>query len=203
MKRPRPNWASGRLHLPNLLGLARVLLTALAVGLLLLWPGSSFGALAGALLLLTAGLTDVADGWLARRRGWQSLTGALTDAYADHLSANLVWVAWAMLGLVGPVVPLLALSRDLVVDWLRQTQALRAGADPLARGAMGLLWHSRPVRALYGGLKLLCALWGALAVGGMVPSEGLGILALGTVLLGLLRAAALLRQALPGLLLHP
>lgn len=114
-----------------------------------------------------------------------------------------MWVAWALLGLVGPVVPLLALSRDLVVDWLRQTQALRAGADPLARGAMGLLWHSRPVRALYGGLKLLCALWGALALGGLLPAAGLDGVALGTVALGLVRGLALLRQALPGLLLHP
>lgn len=94
-----------------------------------------------------------------------------------------MWVAWALLGLVGPVVPLLALSRDLVVDWLRQTQALRAGALRRAEAALRPLGRPGPR--------------------GLLPAAGLDGVALGTVALGLVRGLALLRQALPGLLLHP
>ena len=59
-------------------------------------------------LLLMAGLSDAADGWLARRAGGGSSWGARLDPLTDKvlIAAPLLWLASAMPPMVGwPVWP--------------------------------------------------------------------------------------------------
>ncbi len=88
-------------HIPNLLTASRLILAALlAVALWQYRPGWAL------LWWGTAVLTDVLDGWLARRLGVCSTRGALFDAVTDFVllwSAFAVWVwrgaypAWFLL----------------------------------------------------------------------------------------------------------
>ena len=96
--------------IPNLLTVGRVLLIAPLVYLLLV--GNFFWAL---ILAVAAGITDLLDGWLARRYGWQSRFGSLADPLADKMLMLAVFLTLAWLGelswwLVGIVV-----VRDLVI----------------------------------------------------------------------------------------
>ncbi|MEB3318610.1 MAG: CDP-alcohol phosphatidyltransferase family protein [Cyanobacteriota bacterium] len=93
-----------------------------ALGLpLLLCLQLGWGAMAWGLLLL-GGVTDAADGWLARRSGGGSIWGARLDPLTDKLliSAPLLW-----LGATGrlPLVAVwLLLARELLVSGWRAQQ---------------------------------------------------------------------------------
>lgn len=97
-------------HLPN--AITGLRLAMAPVLLWLLWAGHFQAAL---VVALVAGASDLVDGFLAKRFGWQSRLGSLLDPIADKLMLGLavlgLWLA-AMLPawLVG-----LVLVRDLVI----------------------------------------------------------------------------------------
>lgn len=96
--------------LPNLLTVARILAVPPLVYLLL--EGRFVGAL---ILAVAAGLSDLLDGWLARRFEWQSRFGGLADPLADKFLMLASYLTLAWLGelpwwLVGAV-----MARDLVI----------------------------------------------------------------------------------------
>lgn len=96
--------------LPNMLSLLRAL-AALPIAWLIVheqW-------LAAFWLALAAGLTDLLDGWLAKRYGWQSQIGAALDGLADKalllaVFAALVWIGRLPVWWLG-----LVLGRDLMI----------------------------------------------------------------------------------------
>ena len=65
-------------HLPNALSLARLLAAPVLIGLALAGCECAF-----AVLLIAALVTDVLDGWIARRFHLQSRVGAALDSTAD------------------------------------------------------------------------------------------------------------------------
>lgn len=96
--------------LPNLLTIGRMLVVPPMVWLLL--TGQYQWALA---LAIFAGLSDLLDGWLARRFGWQSRFGSFADPLADKFLMMAAYITLASLGhlpwwLVGMVI-----FRDLVI----------------------------------------------------------------------------------------
>jgi cardiolipin synthase len=96
--------------LPNLITALRLLLvpavvTALARGY--------FGA--AALLFVLAGVSDGVDGWLARRFGWTSPTGAMLDAVADKLMIVATIVGLLMLGILPLWLTVVLLLRDVLM----------------------------------------------------------------------------------------
>ncbi len=96
--------------LPNLLTIGRMLAVPPLVWLLL---GGHFGwALAVAIF---AGLSDLLDGWLARRYGWQSRFGGLADPAADKLLMLASYITLAWLTELPWWLVLLVLFRDLVI----------------------------------------------------------------------------------------
>ncbi len=78
------------------------------------------------LLLLLGGLSDAADGWLARRAGGGSVWGARLDPLTDKIliSAPLLWLAAQPTS--GPHLPLwavwLLLARELLISGWRAGQ---------------------------------------------------------------------------------
>ena len=93
------------LTLPNVLSLSRLALVPLFV--------ASSAAGTRAALVAAAALTDLLDGWLARRAGTASRLGAILDPVADRafvLTAIAVFLAEGALGLWQCVV---LLSRDI------------------------------------------------------------------------------------------
>ncbi|MDG2530904.1 CDP-alcohol phosphatidyltransferase family protein [Caulobacter endophyticus] len=104
--------------LPNLLTALRLLALPFLVWAVLADAG--WTALA---LFLGAGLTDVLDGWVARRFGLTSAFGAMFDLLADRMltlvSLGALMAAGAFPG-AWIAVPLVLIGRNLVVAGLQQ-----------------------------------------------------------------------------------
>jgi cardiolipin synthase len=111
-------------NIPNTLTLGRILLVPLLVWLII-----DQEMLAAFLVFLLAGLSDAADGYLAKRFGWHTELGAYLDPIADKALLVTIYVA-------------LGLSGDLPV-WLVIAVVSR---DILIVGAVMLAWMmSRPI----------------------------------------------------------
>ncbi len=98
------------LNLPNLLTLARLAITPLAVWAIL--KGEFRLALA---LLLVAGLTDALDGVVARRFDCRTRTGAYLDPFADKVLLCACYLALGAAGVAPWWLVGLIFGRDLVI----------------------------------------------------------------------------------------
>jgi cardiolipin synthase (CMP-forming) len=97
-------------HIPNVISAARIVLVApIAVALAhhqLVTTITLFGI---------AVLSDAADGFLAKRFGWQSELGAVLDPAADKLLLATVFVTLAYLKLVPAWLMATAVARDAII----------------------------------------------------------------------------------------
>ena len=97
-------------HIPNGITALRILLVVpIALALLhgeLITTIALFGA---------AAVSDAADGFLAKRFGWQSELGSVLDPAADKLLLATVFVALAVLHWVPLWLMAVAVARDLVI----------------------------------------------------------------------------------------
>jgi len=102
--------------LPNILTLLRIL--AVPFFAIAVWYGHWTEA---CMLFAGAGLTDLLDGWVARRFNQKSALGAILDPAADKLlmTTAFVLLAFPRLPMVVKIpvwVAILAISRDLVIS---------------------------------------------------------------------------------------
>jgi cardiolipin synthase len=97
-------------QLPNLLSISRGLCAVPLIWLITTgqWPQAFW-------LGLLAGLTDLLDGWLAKRYGWQSRLGAALDGLADKTLLLGAFVALVWAGHLPGWWLILVLSRDLLI----------------------------------------------------------------------------------------
>ena len=96
--------------LPNILsGLRLVLGVPIALAILQRATGIAL------LLLLLACVTDILDGWLARRFGWQTRLGAFLDPAADKILMGLTFMVLAWSSHVAVWLAVLVVVRDLVI----------------------------------------------------------------------------------------
>jgi len=97
-------------HLPNLICLGRIAL---------LWP--ILAALAAhaygwaAVCFAIAGVSDLLDGWLAKRYGWTSEVGMWLDPVADKCLLVTVFVVAAWAGLVPRWLTAVVVARDVMI----------------------------------------------------------------------------------------
>ena len=118
---PAGEW-SGR-HVANLLTALRLLLTPPVV-LLVLAEGSRARA-AAALLFIAAALTDLLDGYLARRHRKESALGAFLDPLADKLLVDGALVALAVRGDMPVQLAAFFVVRDAGITLLRTLSGSR------------------------------------------------------------------------------
>ena len=98
------------LTIPNIITLARILLTPLFI--ILLIQGQYRKSL---LVFLLAGLSDLADGLVARRWHQKSPLGAYLDPLADKLLMSASFVALSIARVIPPWLTVVVLSRDLAL----------------------------------------------------------------------------------------
>jgi cardiolipin synthase (CMP-forming) len=99
-----------RRQLPNLItGLRIVLVVPIA------WTLAQLRFEATIVLFGVAAMSDAADGFLAKRFGWQSDLGAALDPIADKLLLATVFVTLAYLGLSPWWLMAVAVARDLII----------------------------------------------------------------------------------------
>jgi len=107
------NWLKG---LPNKLSLLRI---AAVPVLLLLYPiAPSLGILCGFIFAIAA-ITDVVDGYVARRYGMVSPLGALLDQVADKTLVAAALVLLANAGILPSFIAALLICRDIAVNGVR------------------------------------------------------------------------------------
>lgn len=111
------------LNLPNILTLLRVA----AIPLLVLFAhlGAPWGNWGAAALFGAAALTDLLDGWLARRSGQTTAFGAFLDPVADKLivATALVLLTARFDNLLITLAACVVIGREIVVSALREWMA--------------------------------------------------------------------------------
>lgn len=123
------------MNLPNKLTMARIFMTVIIV-IILLFPFSAMGIdipkifvnesividiryLIAGVLFIIASLTDFADGIIARKYNLITDFGKMIDAIADKLLVNSVLIILSAQGFVHPVIPVIIIMRDTVVDSIK------------------------------------------------------------------------------------
>ena len=96
--------------IPNAITLARVL-----ASLPLFWLLMEARYLPAFWLALAAGLSDAVDGIIAKRYGWQSVTGGLLDPIADKLLLSACFLGLWWSGQLPAWLVALVLGRDIVI----------------------------------------------------------------------------------------
>jgi cardiolipin synthase len=97
-------------HLPNVISAIRILLVAPIAAALANHQLVTTIALFG-----VAALSDAADGFLAKRFGWQSELGAVLDPAADKLLLATVFITLAYMKLVPWWLMAAAVARDVII----------------------------------------------------------------------------------------
>lgn len=129
-------------NVPNMLTVARILVIPGFV-LLTYWADPWSSLLAAAVFALAA-ITDVVDGYLARRMNVVTVVGKFMDPLADKLIAMAALVMMVRLGRIEAWIVILLLGREFIVSGLRTIAAnegmvIAAGAEGKVKNALQLV----------------------------------------------------------------
>jgi CDP-diacylglycerol--glycerol-3-phosphate 3-phosphatidyltransferase len=141
-RRRRRTLSEDALNLPNLLTMGRVVVIPLVI--LLLDRGSPKDCWWAALVYSAAALTDLIDGWLARRMHVVSVLGKFLDPLADKLLVMAVLIYLVPLGRIPTWAVTLLLARELSVTGLRSIASsegvvIAAGDDGKSKTALQMV----------------------------------------------------------------
>jgi CDP-diacylglycerol--glycerol-3-phosphate 3-phosphatidyltransferase len=110
------------MNLPNALTLARIFLVPLVVVVLLTTQMHNW-AIWGVSLFLGAALTDLLDGYLARRRKQVTTLGRLLDPIADKLLVSSALISLVQLDLAPAWMVVIIIGREFAVSGMRSIAA--------------------------------------------------------------------------------
>lgn len=137
----RTLWEDAR-NLPNVLTFARILM--IPAVLLLLDRGAPRDCYWAAWVYALAAITDLLDGWLARRQGLVSVLGKFLDPLADKLivAATLIWMV--PMGRIATWAVVLLISREITITALRSIASsegiiIAAGEGGKAKTALQMI----------------------------------------------------------------
>lgn len=108
-------------NLPNMLTLGRIFLIPLFVWLT--YDADPLNSLWAGLVFAVASITDVIDGYLARKWNLITVVGKFMDPLADKLIAMAALVMMVRLGRIAAWVVIVLLARELIVSGLRTIAA--------------------------------------------------------------------------------
>ena len=132
------------MNVPNKITICRIMLSILLL-IIMIFPVDKVGInfpefqIAGKLVIdskyiicgiifLIASLTDFLDGYLARKYNMVTDIGKVMDAIADKILVNGVLILLATEGYISPIVPVVIVSRDIVVDSIKMVAVQKSGA---------------------------------------------------------------------------
>ena len=148
------------MNLPNKLTVARVLLVPVFVVLLVLHH-----PIAAAIVFVIASLTDLLDGYLARKHHLITNFGKFMDPIADKLLVLSALIVLCSMGKMHYLIVLISVARELVISGVRMLSASKGTV--IAAGIWGKL---KTQTQMYGVIARLLSLADALAFF-YVPSE--------------------------------
>ena len=97
-------------NLPNLITLARLLLTPLVVNMIV-----AHRFVAAFVIFVVAGVSDGIDGFIAKRFDLRTELGAYLDPLADKALLVSIYVTLAIYGFLPAAIAILVVSRDLMI----------------------------------------------------------------------------------------
>ncbi len=123
------------MNLPNKLTMLRIALSILIIAILLI-PFDAMGIslykfyvnesivvdikyIISGILFIIASLTDFLDGYIARKYDMVTDFGKMIDAIADKVLVNSVLIILSASGFVHPIIPVIVILRDTVVDSIK------------------------------------------------------------------------------------
>lgn len=125
------------MNLPTKLTVLRIILS-LIIMILLMFPFDAVGLsfpviragvdfdvkyiIAGVIFII-ASVTDFLDGYLARKNNQVTDTGKMLDAIADKVLTNPILIIFTAEGLISPIVPVIVVIRDIVVNAIKMEAA--------------------------------------------------------------------------------
>jgi CDP-diacylglycerol--glycerol-3-phosphate 3-phosphatidyltransferase len=127
--------------------------------LIVLYYGNQTQLYWNVLLLFLIFNLDTLDGWVARKRGEDSLLGSVLDIATDRTLEYVLWVIYAHLGLIPVIVPIIVLIRGTTVDAVRSAgmKSGKSAFDQIRSPLNRFLVGSRFMRAFYGSAKAVAA----------------------------------------------
>lgn len=124
------------------------------------------------LLFAVAAASDVADGFLARRMGWQSELGGILDPIADKLLLATVLITLSLLKLVPLWLMAVAIARDAIIVLGAAAYRFFIGplsANPSIIGKFNTLVQAAFILAVVGGAHFpVLPAWVAVWLGAVV-----------------------------------
>jgi CDP-diacylglycerol--glycerol-3-phosphate 3-phosphatidyltransferase len=130
------------MNLPTSLTLVRIFLVPFVVVVLLTGPTQmKTWATWGVTLFLGAALTDLLDGYLARRRKQVTTLGRLLDPIADKLLISSALVSLVQLGIAPAWMVAIIIGREFAVTGLRSiavSEGFKIGVSTIGKGKMVL-----------------------------------------------------------------
>lgn len=103
------------MNLPNILTLTRFFLIPIFVYVVFCYPGAASGLIAGMAIFAFAGLTDLLDGYIARRYNIITTWGKLMDPLADKLMLITVLISLTIKQLLPPFVVIVVMVKELLI----------------------------------------------------------------------------------------
>lgn len=122
------------MKLPNILTLARIVLAFVFLGIYYIgFPGWNYWA-AG--VFIVASLTDLVDGYLARKMGCVSNFGKLMDPIADKIIVMVALLLLMEWGKLSSLIPIIILAREFIISGFRllaATSGVVIAAGPVGK----------------------------------------------------------------------
>lgn len=132
------------MNVPNKITICRIILSILLI-VLMIFPMNRIGfdfpefQINGKIIIdskyiiceiifVVASLTDFLDGHLARKYNLVTDIGKVMDAIADKILVNAVLIVLAVNGYISVVVPVVIVSRDIIVDSIKMVAGQKSGA---------------------------------------------------------------------------
>jgi CDP-diacylglycerol---glycerol-3-phosphate 3-phosphatidyltransferase len=141
-------------NMPNLLSFSRILATILVFVLAIVDQPWSF--LIATVIFFLASMTDLLDGYLARRYHLVSPLGIFLDLTADKVFVSSILVAFVQLNLVPAWIVVIIIAREFLVTGLRSVASAKGTVIPAGK---------------LGKQKTFITL---LAIGGILLAKGVG-----------------------------
>ena len=132
------------MNVPNKITICRIILSILLI-VLMIFPMNRIGFdfpefqingkiiidskyIICGIIFVVASLTDFLDGHLAKKYNLVTDIGKVMDAIADKILVNAVLIVLAVNGYISVVVPVVIVSRDIIVDSIKMVAGQKSGA---------------------------------------------------------------------------
>ena len=145
-------------HLANIISIGRIFVAYIAIGLLFVNTSTAYFFAFG--LTILSIVMDALDGIVARKLNISSKFGSVLDIMGDRIVEISYWIAFAVMGWLSILFPLVCVARAFVTDTIRGlalTKGMTAfGENSMQKSAVGqFICSSRFMRAAYGTAKVL------------------------------------------------